>query len=227
MKRLLRQKNFLFKLGLVICVLWVIVAILAPIIVPKNPLAQDMAGRFLSPGSSGHLLGTDELGRDVFSRVLMGSRVSITAGLVTVCITIVIGTIYGGIAGYVGGIIDDVMMRFAELIAAFPPLILAMVIAAALGPSIFNSVLAMTIIWWPNYARLMRSLVITLKENEYIVASKVLGASHLRILVKEIVPNALGSLLVMATLDIGNAIVTFSGLSFLGLGTQPPTPEWG
>ena len=171
MKRLLRQKNFLFKLGLVICVLWVIVAILAPIIVPKNPLAQDMAGRFLSPGSSGHLLGTDELGRDVFSRVLMGSRVSITAGLVTVCITIVIGTIYGGIAGYVGGIIDDVMMRFAELIAAFPPLILAMVIAAALGPSIFNSVLAMTIIWWPNYARLMRSLVITLKENEYIVAS--------------------------------------------------------
>lgn len=227
MKRLLKQKNFLFKLGIVICALWVIIAVLAPVIVPQNPLAQDMMGRFLPPGASGHFLGTDELGRDVFSRVLMGSRVSITAGLVTVCITIVIGTIYGGIAGYVGGIIDDIMMRFAELIAAFPPLILAMVIAAALGPSIFNSVLAMTIIWWPNYARLMRSLVITLKENEYIVASKVLGASHLRILVKEIVPNALGSLLVMATLDIGNAIVTFSGLSFLGLGTQPPTPEWG
>lgn len=227
MKRLLKQKNFLFKLGIVICVLWVLIAVLAPLIVPRNPLTQDMMERFLPPGSAGHFLGTDELGRDVFSRVLMGSRVSITAGLVTVCITIVIGTIYGGIAGYVGGIIDDVMMRFAELIAAFPPLILAMVIAAALGPSIFNSVLAMTIIWWPNYARLMRSLVITLKENEYIVASKVLGASHLRILVKEIVPNALGSLLVMATLDIGNAIVTFSGLSFLGLGTQPPTPEWG
>ena len=219
MKRLLKQKNFLFKLGIVICVLWVLIAVLAPLIVPRNPLTQDMMERFLPPGSAGHFLGTDELGRDVFSRVLMGSRVSITAGVVTVCITI--------IAGYVGGIIDDVMMRFAELIAAFPPLILAMVIAAALGPSIFNSVLAMTIIWWPNYARLMRSLVITLKENEYIVASKVLGASHLRILVKEIVPNALGSLLVMATLDIGNAIVTFSGLSFLGLGTQPPTPEWG
>ena len=210
MKRLLKQKNFLFKLGIVICVLWVLIAVLAPLIVPRNPLTQDMMERFLPPGSAGHFLGTDELGRDVFSRVLMGSRVSITAGVVTVCITIVIGTIYGGIAGYVGGIIDDVMMRFAELIAAFPPLILAM-----------------TIIWWPNYARLMRSLVITLKENEYIVASKVLGASHLRILVKEIVPNALGSLLVMATLDIGNAIVTFSGLSFLGLGTQPPTPEWG
>ena len=208
MKRLLKQKNFLFKLGIVICVLWVLIAVLAPLIVPRNPLTQDMMERFLPPGSAGHFLG-------------------ITAGVVTVCITIIIGTIYGGIAGYVGGIIDDVMMRFAELIAAFPPLILAMVIAAALGPSIFNSVLAMTIIWWPNYARLMRSLVITLKENEYIVASKVLGASHLRILVKEIVPNALGSLLVMATLDIGNAIVTFSGLSFLGLGTQPPTPEWG
>ncbi|GCF95345.1 peptide ABC transporter permease [Enterococcus florum] len=226
MKRFLKQKNFLFKLGIFICIAWILIALFSPYFVSQDPIAQDMTARF-KPPSAGHLLGTDELGRDVFSRVLVGSRVSIAAGLVTVCITIVVGTIYGGIAGYIGGIVDDIMMRVAELINAFPPLILAMVIASALGPSIFNSVLAMTIIWWPNYARLMRSMVITLKENEYIVASRVLGASHLRILVKEIVPNALGSLLVMATLDIGNAIVTFSGLSFLGLGTQPPTPEWG
>ena len=172
MKRFLKQKNFLFKLGIVICVGWVLAALLSPYLVSQDPIAQDMTARFQAPGS-GHLLGTDELGRDVFSRVLVGSRVSIAAGLVTVCITIVVGTIYGGIAGYVGGFIDDIMMRVAELINAFPPLILAMVIASALGPSISNSVFAMTIIWWPNYARLMRSLVITLKENEYIVASRV------------------------------------------------------
>lgn len=226
MKKILQQKNFLFKLGLVICTAWVLIAVLSPLIAPQDPLAQNLSGRFQAPGSA-HWFGTDELGRDVFSRVLVGSRISIAAGLVTVCITIVMGIIYGGIAGYIGGVVDDIMMRFAELISSFPPLILAMVIAAALGPSIFNSVLAMTIIWWPNYARLMRSMVITLKENEYIVASRTIGASHLRILAKEILPNSIGPLLVMATLDIGNAILTFAGLSFLGLGTQPPTPEWG
>lgn len=224
--KILKQKNFLFKLGLCICLLWILIAILSPVITPKDPLAQDMMARF-QPPSLKYLFGTDELGRDVFSRVLLGSRVSITAGLVTVLITFFMGMFYGGIAGYIGGIVDEIMMRIAELIMAFPPLILAMVIAAALGPSIFNSVFAMTIIWWPNYARLMRSMVISLKENEYIVASKTIGASHIRILFKEILPNSVGPLLVMATLDIGNAILTFAGLSFLGLGTQPPTPEWG
>jgi len=226
MKQLLKQKNVLFKLGLIICGLWILIAIFSPVITPQDPLAQNVANRFQAP-SVANWFGTDELGRDVFSRVLLGSRVSITAGLVTVCITIFLGIIYGGIAGYVGGVIDDIMMRLSELVSSFPPLILAMVIAAALGPSIFNSVFAMTIIWWPNYARLMRSMVITLKENEYIVASRTLGASHLRILIREILPNSIGPLFVMATLDIGNAILTFAGLSFLGLGTQPPTPEWG
>ena len=226
MPAILKQKNFLFKVGLFICLSWVFIAMFAPYIVPHSPIAQDMSARFMPP-SAQNLFGTDELGRDVFSRVLVGSRISITAGLVTVSITILMGLLYGGIAGYIGGIVDDIMMRVAELISSFPPLILAMVIAAALGPSIFNSVFAMVIIWWPNYARLMRSMVITLKENEYIVAAKTLGASHVRILYKEILPNSIGPLLVMATLDIGNAILTFAGLSFLGLGTQPPTPEWG
>lgn len=226
MPKILKYKNFLLKLGLCISLAAILVAIFAPLIMPKDPYVQDMTTRFMAP-SGNHWFGTDELGRDVFSRVLLGSRVSITAGLVTVCITIVVGLLYGGIAGYVGGIVDDVMMRLAELVSSFPPIILAMVIAAALGPSIFNSVFAMIIIWWPNYARLMRSMVITLKENEYVTASKALGASHVRILFKEILPNSIGPLLVMATLDIGNAILTFAGLSFLGLGTQPPTPEWG
>lgn len=221
-----KNSGLLMKIGFAICLLWMFVAIFAPLLTPQDPLAQDMAIRFQSPNAQ-HWFGTDELGRDVFSRVIAGSRISITAGLVTVCITFGIGILYGGIAGYVGGAVDEVMMRFSELVMSFPPLILSMVIAAALGPSIFNSVLAMTIIWWPNYARLMRSMVISLKENEYVVASKTLGASHIRILFKEILPNSMGPLLVMATLDIGNAILTFSGLSFLGLGTQPPTPEWG
>lgn len=222
----LRQKGFLFKLGLVICTIWFFVALFAPFIVTHSVTAQDLTIRFQSPNAS-HFFGTDELGRDVFSRVIVGSRISLTAGVITVVCAFAFGILYGGIAGYKGGYVDEVMMRFSELIMAFPPLILAMVIAAALGPSILNSVLAMAIIWWPNYARLMRSLVISLKESEYVTASRVMGASHIRMLFLEILPNCFGPLLVMATLDLGNAILMFSGLSFLGLGTQPPTPEWG
>lgn len=225
-KSFITQKGFLFKFGLIVCTLWILIAIFAPFIIPHSTTAQDLSIRFQPPSFS-HFFGTDELGRDVFSRVLYGSRISITAGVITVLIAFSFGILFGGVAGYKGGIIDEVMMRFSELIMAFPPLILAMVIAAALGPSITNSVVAMAIIWWPNYARLMRSMVISLKESEYVVASKVMGASHIRVLFLEILPNSLGPLLVMATLDLGNAILMFSGLSFLGLGTQPPTPEWG
>ncbi|MEH7108734.1 MULTISPECIES: ABC transporter permease [Bacillaceae] len=225
-KSFISQKGFLFKLGLIICTLWILVAIFAPLIATHSTTAQNLSIRYLSPSSS-HFFGTDELGRDVFSRVMYGSRISLTAGIITVISAFAFGILFGGIAGYKGGLVDEVMMRFSELIMAFPPLILAMVIAAALGPSILNSVLAMAIIWWPNYARLMRSMVISLKESEYVTASRVMGASHIRILFLEILPNSFGPLLVMATLDLGNAILMFSGLSFLGLGTQPPTPEWG
>lgn len=222
----LRQKGFLFKLGLVICLVWFLVALFAPFIATHSVTIQNLSIRYESPSAS-HFFGTDELGRDVFSRVIVGSRISLTAGVITVVCAFAFGILYGGIAGYKGGYVDEVMMRFSELIMAFPPLILAMVIAAALGPSILNSVLAMAIIWWPNYARLMRSMVISLKESEYVTASRVMGASHIRVLFLEILPNCFGPLLVMATLDLGNAILMFSGLSFLGLGTQPPTPEWG
>lgn len=226
-KTLFRQKNFMFKLGVVICVMWVLVAIFAPLISPYDPVTdQDMAGRFQAP-SGEHWFGTDSLGRDVFSRVLYGTRISLTAGAITVLISFAIGMIYGGIAGYVGGAVDDVMMRFSEMVQSFPPLILAMVIAAALGPNITNSVFAMSIIWWPNYARLTRSIVIATRENDYITAAKLMGASHFRILFKEILPNCIGSMIVMCTVDLGNAILMFSGLSFLGLGVAPPTAEWG
>ena len=227
LKDLLRQKNFMLKLGILIFIAWIAIALLAPVISPYDPVTdQDVTLSYQSP-SAQHWFGTDELGRDVFSRVLYGSRVSITCGLITVLISFVVGIIFGGLAGYVGGFIDDIMMRFSEMVQSFPPLILAMVIAAALGPNITNSVLAMAIIWWPNYARLTRSIVISVKQNDYITASRVLGATHTRILSKELLPNSVGSLIVMCTLDLGNAILMFSGLSFLGLGVQPPVAEWG
>ena len=225
-KDLLRQKNFMFKLGVVLFFAWILVAIFAPIIAPHSPTEGDLAFQYLPP-SADYWFGTDELGRDVFSRVLYASRVSLTASLVTVLISFGVGIFFGGLAGYIGGVVDDVMMRFSEMIQSFPPLILAMVIAAALGPNISNSILAMAVIWWPNYARLTRSIVISLKSNDYVTASRVLGATHTRILGKELLPNSIGSMVVMCTLDLGNAILMFSGLSFLGLGVQPPVAEWG
>ena len=226
LRSMFKQKNFMFKLGVVICIGWLLLALLAPLIAPADPVAQDLSQRFQAPSGS-HWFGTDSLGRDVFSRVLYGSRISITAGLITVAISFAVGILYGAVAGYFGGFLDDVLMRISEMIQSFPPLILAMVIAAAMGPSITNSVFAMAIIWWPNYARLTRSIVISVKGNEYVTASRLMGASRMRILFKEILPNSIGPLIVMCTLDLGNAILMFSGLSFLGLGVQPPEPEWG
>lgn len=220
------KNNFLFSIGIIVCTLWIIIAITAPLITPYSYLGQDLASRFQAP-SSAHWFGTDSIGRDVFSRVLIGSRISLIAGLTTIALASFIGMIYGGIAGYIGGLTDEIMMRVSEMVMAFPGIILAMTIAAALGPSLYNTLLAMVIIWWPNYARVMRSMVIANKENEYVEAAKSLGASHFRIFFKEILPNSIGPVLVLATLDFGNAILLFSGLSFLGLGSPPPTPEWG
>lgn len=220
------QKNLMFKIGVFICLAWILVALFAPLLAPYDPLFQTVEEQF-QPPSAEHLFGTDKLGRDVFSRVLYGSRFSIPAGLVTVLVSFVVGILFGGLSGYVGGKVDDVMMRFAEMVQSFPPLVLAMVIAAALGPNITNSIFAMAIIWWPNYARLTRSIVLSVKENDYVTAGTVLGASHVRLLLKEILPNSVGPLIVMCTLDLGNAILMFAGLSFLGLGVQPPIAEWG
>jgi peptide/nickel transport system permease protein len=157
----------------------------------------------------------------------MGSRISITGSLLTIIFAALVGIIYGGIAGYIGGVVDELMMRLAELIQAFPTIILAMVIAAALGPSLFHTLIAMIIVWWPGFARLMRSAVIQIRSNEFIEASKSLGASHFRVFFREVLPNSVGSVVVMATVDFGSAILLFSGLSFLGLGSPPPSPEWG
>ncbi|GHV78776.1 peptide ABC transporter permease [Spirochaetia bacterium] len=223
--RLLKQ-NKLFAFGLGVCSLWIVIAAIAPLIVPFDPLAQDLGARFAKPGGS-HLFGTDSLGRDILSRVLMGSRISIEGGLLTIIFASLAGAVYGGIAGFAGGLLDELMMRLSELVQAFPTIILAMVISTALGPSLFHTLLAMVIVWWPNYARVMRSMVIQVRSNEYIEASKSMGASSFRIFFKEVLPNSIGSIIVLATVDFGNAILLFSGLSFLGLGAPPPTAEWG
>lgn len=220
------KSNYLFTFGVIICLFWILMAILAPVLAPYDPVAQDLTIR-LQPPSAEHWFGTDNFGQDIFSRVLYGGRYSLQAGCLTVVIAGIIGTFYGAIAGYAGGIVDNVMMRFSEMILSFPSLILAMIINAVMGSNLFNTMFALIIVAWPTYARLMRSVVLSVKENEYVTASRALGASRLRILLKEIIPNSVSSVLIMATTDLGNQILMFSTLSFLGLGSAPPTPEWG
>ncbi len=222
----LMKNNNLFTIGVCICSIWIVVALLADVLAPYDPLYVDVLARF-QPPSAQHWLGTDTLGRDVLSRVLVGSRISIGAGLLTILLAACVGSIYGGIAGYAGGLVDEAMMRCSELVQSFPTIILALVLCAALGGSLYNTLLAMVIVWWPNYARVMRSMVLQVKSNEYVEASRSLGASRFRIFFREILPNSIGSIVVLATVDFGNAILLFAGLSYLGMGSPPPTPEWG
>ena len=220
------KSNYLFTFGVIICLFWIIMAIIAPFVAPYDPVVQDLTLRLKAP-SAAHIFGTDNFGRDIFSRVIYGGRYSLLAGCLTVVIAGCIGTIYGAIAGYVGGAVDNVMMRLSEMILSFPSLILAMIINAVMGSNLFNTMYALVIDAWPSYARVMRSVVLSVRENEYVTASEALGASRIRILLKEIIPNSITSVLIMATTDIGNQILMFSTLSFLGLGSAPPTPEWG
>ncbi len=220
------RQNPLMVAGLIICLAWIVISIFARYIVPYDPLEQSIMERLAGP-SSAHLFGTDQLGRDVLSRVLYGGRISLPAGLLVVTSAMIIGTVFGAIAGYVGGLADELLMRFTEIFMAFPIIILAMAIAAALGPSVRNAVIAMIVVWWPNYARIVRSLVIQVKSNQYVESAQAIGASPVRILFRTILPNCLAPALVMATLDIGNAILIFAGLSFLGVGPEPSAAEWG
>ena len=220
------KSNYLFTFGVIICLFWIIMAIIAPFVAPYDPVVQDLTLRLKAP-SAAHIFGTDNFGRDIFSRVIYGGRYSLLAGCLTVVIAGCIGTIYGAIAGYVGGAVDNVMMRLSEMILSFPSLILAMIINAVMGSNLFNTMFALVIVAWPSYARVMRSVVLSVRENEYVTASEALGASRSSILLKEIIPNSITSVLIMATTDIGNQILMFSTLSFLGLGSAPPTPERG
>ena len=211
--------------GVVIAAAWIVIAVFAPLIAPYKPLAL-VTGSAEGP-SLHHLCGTDELGRDVFSRVVYGARVSIPIALVLVGLAATIGRIVGAIAGYFRGVVDGVLMRGADLVFAFPPIILAMVVAAVLGRGLFNAALAIVVVAWPSYARVVRGLVLSVGESEYVQSARLLGATSRRTLVRDVLPNVAGPVFVLATLDLANAILLLSGLSFLGLGAQPPKAEWG
>jgi peptide/nickel transport system permease protein len=211
--------------GAAIALVWLVVAIFAPLLAPDDPLAQSDA--LFRPPSSEHLFGTDELGRDIFSRVLYGARVSLPLALLLVTLATAIGSLLGALAGYFRSWVDALVMRTADLVFAFPAIILAMVVTAVLGRGITNAVLALVVVAWPGYARVVRSLVLSIGESDYVYATRLLGASSRRALFKDVLPNVAGPVLVLATLDLGNAILLLSALSFLGLGAQPPTAEWG
>ncbi|MCS7087450.1 MAG: ABC transporter permease [Thermoflexales bacterium] len=223
-ERFLRNRSA--TIGGAIVVFWLLVALLAPLIAPYSPTAQRVTNR-LKPPSAQHLFGTDELGRDIFSRVLHGARVSLPVALAVVIMTSSVGILLGAVAGYLGGLVDEVIMRVADAVLAFPSLILAIAITAALGPGLINAAIAVALVLWPEYARLIRSRVVALREMEFVLAASALGVSRRRTLFKHILPNALPIMLVKISLDMGNAILLAASLSFVGLGAVPPTPEWG
>lgn len=224
-RRMVRRYG-LAGFGGFIIIAWILVALAAPHIVPYPYDAVDVVNR-LKPPTLEHWLGTDALGRDVWSRLLVGSRISLFTGFTVVLIGSLFGTLVGGIAAFARGWLEELMMRVTDLVLCFPPIILAMAIAAALGIGVTNTIIAMLVVWWPKFARLARSLVIVQRNQEYVEAAHVIGYGPGRIFLRHILPNAVGPLIVLVTLDMGNAIITFAGLSFLGLGVVPPTPEWG
>lgn len=220
------RRNPAVLMSLAVVLAWILLALLAPTIAPADPLQQDVANRLQAPSASAWM-GTDELGRDVFTRVLYGGRITIPAALVVVIVVSIFGSLAGALAGYIGGIWDELLMRLTDLFMAFPTIILAMAVTAALGADIRNAVLALIVVRWPNYSRLTRGLILETKSKEFVEATRGLGATHTHILMRTLLPNAISPTLVYASLDIGNAILLFAGLSFLGLGPEPSSPEWG
>lgn len=219
-------RNRMGMAGASIILIWVIVALAAPIVAPYDALAQRVEDR-LSPPSAQHLFGTDEVGRDVFSRVIYGAQVSLPVGLVVIAFAMLLGGLVGALAGYLGGIFDLLVMRLVDITLAFPSIVLALAIAAALGPSLRNAVIAMILFWWPEYARVMRGQVLSVKNNDFVLAANAIGVPTKSVLLRHIVPNTWTPVIIKASLDAGSAILTIAALSFIGLGAVPPTPEWG
>ena len=212
--------------GAAVIVTWLLLAALGQIISPYDANVVDVAVR-LQPPSWHHWMGTDLLGRDVATRVVLGARVSLSVGFSVVLIGGLFGTVLGAMAAFIRGWVEEALMRLTDLVFCFPPIILAMAIAAALGIGTVNTCIAMLVVWWPKFSRLARSLVLTQRSLEYVEAAQAIGFRPTHILLRQILPNAVGPLIVLLTLDLGNAILVFAGLSFLGLGVVPPTPDWG
>lgn len=224
----LALKNRLTATGLSVVFLLVLVALLAPLVAPfsQDTIETHIEDRF-QPPSTRHLFGTDELGRDVFSRILCGARISLQVGVIAIGLALGIGVPLGVVAGYAGGMLDELIMRITDVFLSFPPLLLAMAISTLLGPNLTNAMIAIAIAWWPWYTRLLRSEAISVRERDYVQAARAMGASPGKIVFKHVLPNCLTPIIVQSSMDFGSIILTSAALSFLGLGAQPPTPEWG
>lgn len=227
-KRIMRQlmKNRRAVVGGIILLVIIFMAVFAPYVTPYDPVRQDIRNR-LQPPSREHIFGTDHFGRDTFTRVVFGARLSLRVGFLSILIAIVIGCFLGLIAGYYGGMLDNIIMRLMDVLMALPGFLLALAIVAALGPGLENVIIAIGISYIPSFARLMRSSVLTIRELDYVSAAEAIGSSDARIIFRHILPNSLNPIIVMATLSLAGAILSAAGLSFLGMGAQPPTPEWG
>ena len=202
-------------------------SILAPILAPRDPIETNLSQRLVPIGTPGYLLGADDLGRDILSRLIWGGRISLLIGFSAVMVSMVLGVLIGLVAGYFGGQLDTLTMRLIDILLAFPAILLAITIVASLGPGLRNSMLAVSIVGIPYYARIIRGNVLSLREQEFVHAARLIGATHTRIIIQHVLPNTLAPLIVAATLDVGFMIIAAAGLSFLGLGAQPPTAEWG
>lgn len=223
------RSNYLSMVGLTMLIFFLLVAIFAPLIAPYP---EDATGKTrvvarLLPPSAEFAFGTDKIGRDIFSRVVMGTPLAFQVGIVIILLATSIGVTIGAVAGYAGGWVDDILMRVTDIFLTVPPLVLAIAISAALGKGIVNMMIGISLVWWPGFARLTRSLALSLREEPFVEAAYGIGAGHLRIIFRHILPNAVSPIIVKMTTDFGFAVLTAAALGFLGLGAQPPTPEWG
>ncbi len=225
----LLNRNRLQRTSLIIIILLILIAVLAPVIAPypSHAISETNPRDRLLPPSTQYLFGTDELGRDMLSRVIYGTRISLQTALVAVALSMLIGVPLGAIAGGLGGFVDEIIMRITDVFLSFPPLLLAIAIAAFLGPNLENAMLAIVVSWWPWYTRIIRGQAISIRERQFVRAAQSIGTPMHRIIFKHILPNTLAPVIVQASMDIGGVILTIAALSFLGLGAQPPTPEWG
>lgn len=224
--RFVLRRSRTVQIGLAIVVTLLLLGALAPLLTPYSPNRVDLANT-LQPPSGEHLLGTDELGRDELTRILYAARVSMLVGLAAVVISNVLGVVFGLVAGYAGGVVDNAIMRAMDGVLAFPALLLALLVISVLGPGLFKILVAFGIAFAPANARLLRSMVVSVRENEYVLAAEALGASRTRVMVRYVLPNSVSPLIVSASLGMGFVIIGLAGLGYLGLGAQPPTAEWG
>lgn len=220
------SKNKLAFLGLIIIIIYILAGTFAPYLTPNNPNKVNLKDKLNRPNIS-YPFGTDHLGRCVFSRIMYGTRVSLFTSLLILFVIIFISVPVGIISGYIGGKVDSIIMRIIDVFLAFPGILLAIVIAGFLGPSLINTMIALASVWWVRYVRVIRGMVLYIKKKDFIMANKACGTSDLGIIIRHIIPNLSSTIIVLATIDMGKLILSLAGLSFLGLGAQPPTPEWG